>query len=69
MNRERALDELPDVYARALRLRDQGQPPHVIAAALGVPEQAVGPLLRLGEAKLARLLAQSPDSPGGGQPG
>jgi hypothetical protein len=56
--RTAALSELPDAYACGLRLRDAGTPDDVIAARLGVEPEAVGPLLRIAEAKLAGVLAR-----------
>lgn len=54
---------LPAKYAEALRLRDQGIPVPEIAARLDVPLASATALMRLAEAKLARLLA-GPDEPG-----
>ena len=45
---------LPEVYARALRLRERGLSDVDIAQALDVPVEAAGTLLRLAAAKLAR---------------
>ncbi|MBV9315135.1 MAG: hypothetical protein JO100_15710 [Pseudonocardia sp.] len=56
MDREAALNELPEVHAIALRLRDGGYNNAAIAAALGIELEAVQPLFRVAEAKLARLL-------------
>jgi DNA-directed RNA polymerase specialized sigma24 family protein len=53
-----ALAELPTVYALALRLRDDGEPPDRIARLLGVEPEAVGPLLEVATAKLAEILAR-----------
>ena len=53
-----ALAELPTVYALALRLRDEGEPPDRIARLLGVEPEAVGPLLEVATAKLAEILAR-----------
>ena len=49
------LARLPDAYAAALRLRRQGLDDRAIAEQLELEPQAVGPLLRLAEAKLAAL--------------
>jgi DNA-directed RNA polymerase specialized sigma24 family protein len=57
-----ALDELPEVHATALRLHRAGTDAGGIAAALGIEVEAVAPLLRVAEAKLASLLA-APDPP------
>ena len=51
-----ALDELPEVHAAALRLHRAGTDAAGIAAALGIEVEAVAPLLRVAEAKLASLL-------------
>jgi DNA-directed RNA polymerase specialized sigma24 family protein len=53
-----ALELLPESYARALTLRENGRGPAEIAAELDIVVEAVGPLLRIAEAKLARLLAE-----------
>ena len=54
-----ALGELPVAYAVALRLSDAGVSTQVIAQAVGVEVEAVGPLLRLARAKLAEVLNAS----------
>jgi DNA-directed RNA polymerase specialized sigma24 family protein len=59
-----ALDELPEVHATALRLHRAGTDTAGIAAALGIEVEAVAPLLRVAEAKLASLLA-APTARGG----
>jgi DNA-directed RNA polymerase specialized sigma24 family protein len=61
MDRAEAVRLLPEAYARALTLRDQGQDDTRIAAALGIVPEAIGPLLRLAEAKLQRLLDDPPE--------
>jgi hypothetical protein len=48
------LDGLPDAYATALRLRAAGCTDEMIAERLAVEPEAVAPLLRIAEAKLAR---------------
>jgi DNA-directed RNA polymerase specialized sigma24 family protein len=40
----------------ALRLREEGVEPDAVARVLDVESEAVGPLLSLAEAKLARLM-------------
>lgn len=62
MDRDQALTALPVPYARALRLRAAGLDHAGLADHLGVPLEAVGPLLGIAEAKLARLLHDQPDS-------
>lgn len=56
MDRSTAIDRLPEAYANALRLHDQGHNDQAIATCLGVPQEAVGPLLRLAAAKLHSIL-------------
>ena len=59
MDRSQALRELPTLHAVALRLRDNGFDDGVIAAALDVEHVQVPALLRIAEAKLAKLLRPS----------
>ena len=54
---EGALARLPENYAAALRMRARGLTEQAIAAELKLEPEAVGPLLRLAEAKLSALLA------------
>jgi hypothetical protein len=61
MDRAEAVRLLPEKYARALVLRDQGCDDVRIAAALDIVPEAIGPLLRLAEAKLQRLLDNPPE--------
>jgi hypothetical protein len=61
MDRAEAVRLLPEKYARALTLRDQGCDDAQIAAALDIVPEAIGPLLRLAEAKLERLLDNPPE--------
>jgi DNA-directed RNA polymerase specialized sigma24 family protein len=61
MDRAEAVRLLPEKYARALLLRDRGCEDAQIAAALGIVPEAIGPLLRLAEAKLQRLLDNPPE--------
>ena len=56
VDRVGALEALPDAYAIALRLRDEGVASEAVARVLGVEPEAVGPLLTLAEAKLASLM-------------
>lgn len=62
---DEALALLPPAYAQALRLQDQGCDEQQIAAQLAIEAAAVGSLLRLANAKLARLLAMAGDDGGG----
>jgi len=63
MDREQALEQLPETHAAALRLRSRGFDDDAIARALGFKPDAVAPLLQVADAKLAALLAGRP--PGG----
>jgi DNA-directed RNA polymerase specialized sigma24 family protein len=56
MDRAEALRALPDTYALALRLRDEGMQPDAMARVLDVEPKALGTLLTLAESKLAGLL-------------
>ena len=58
MDRAAALDELPESYAVALRLRDAGHDETAIATALGIEPESVVPLLRLANKKLELLLQE-----------
>ncbi len=59
MNRERAIDQLPETHAAAIMLRGRGFDDDAIAAALSLPPEAVPELLRIADAKLAALGADS----------
>jgi DNA-directed RNA polymerase specialized sigma24 family protein len=63
MDQATALSQLPETYANALRLRDAGLRDEAIARRLGVPEEAIAPLLRLAEAKLTRLMVSDEPPP------
>jgi DNA-directed RNA polymerase specialized sigma24 family protein len=63
MDRSTAIGLLPEAYANALRLHDQGHNHEAIAGCLGVPLEAVGPLLRLAAAKLHAILVATDKSP------
>jgi DNA-directed RNA polymerase specialized sigma24 family protein len=60
--RAEALAQLPVAYAVALRLSDLGVSTEMIAHALDIEPDAVGPLLRLAHAKLRELL-EAPGHP------
>jgi hypothetical protein len=62
MDRANAMRFLPEAYARALILRDRGCDHARIAAALGIVPEAIGPLLRLAEAKLQQLIDNPPEA-------
>ncbi len=57
MDRSAAIDRLPEAYAAALRLQDEGHDDKAIAARLDLAPAAVGPLLRVAAAKLHSILA------------
>lgn len=61
MDRVAALELLPDVYARALRLNDDGIDSAEIARQLGTAPEAVASTLELAEAKLRRLMQSEAD--------
>lgn len=55
MDRELAATDLPLMYRRMLEMLAHGQADHEIAEALGIDPGAVRSMVRLAEAKLARL--------------
>ena len=57
MDRDAAIAQLPEAYATAVRLVDAGVNEEQIAEQIGIELEAVGPLLRVARAKLARALA------------
>lgn len=56
MDRAAAIGELPEAYAKAIRLADDGLEHEEIAERLGIAVESVGPLLRVAGAKLAHVL-------------
>jgi DNA-directed RNA polymerase specialized sigma24 family protein len=66
MDRAEALELLPESYARALTLREGGASAADIAGELDIVVESVSPLLRIAEAKLARLLTERSGSEGPG---
>jgi DNA-directed RNA polymerase specialized sigma24 family protein len=62
MDRSTAIDRLPEAYAVALRLQDEGHDDKAIAARLGLAPDAVSPLLRVAAAKLHTILAAGEES-------
>ncbi len=60
VDRSHALRELPTMHAVALRLRDSGFDDQVVAVVLDIEDVQVPTLLRIAEAKLARLVAGDP---------
>ena len=69
MQRNEAIARLPVVYQRVLRWLDQGWSGEQIAARLGIDPLAVDPLIRLAQAKLARLTDAPTDEESPGDPG
>jgi DNA-directed RNA polymerase specialized sigma24 family protein len=61
MDRADAIRRLPQAYALAITLRDQGRTHQDTADSLDIPLESVENLLRLADAKLARILQQQPD--------
>jgi hypothetical protein len=57
VDRSTAIDRLPEAYAVAVRLQDEGHDDQAIAVRLGLAPAAVGPLLRVAAAKLHTILA------------
>lgn len=57
MDRSTAIDRLPQAYAAALRLQDEGHDDNAIADRLEMTPAAAGPLLRVASAKLHAILA------------
>jgi hypothetical protein len=62
MDRSAAIDQLPEAYAAALRLQDEGHDDKAIAARLDLAPAAVGPLLRVAAAKLHSILGTAQES-------
>jgi DNA-directed RNA polymerase specialized sigma24 family protein len=56
VDRVAALELLPEVYARALRLKDEGVDSAEIARKLDTAPEAVASTLELADAKLQRLM-------------
>jgi hypothetical protein len=59
VERDEMLRRLPEAYEIVLRLHADGRDDS-IAGRLGIEPEAVGPLIRLAEAKLARLQGDRP---------
>ena len=59
MDRNHAIEQLPETYATAVRLRARGFDDDAIAAALSLAPEAVAPLLKIADAKLAELTARA----------
>jgi DNA-directed RNA polymerase specialized sigma24 family protein len=60
MDQERAIEQLPETHAAAIRLRARGFDDNAIAQALHVQPEAVPTLLEIAEQKLAALIADEP---------
>lgn len=60
MEHSRAVDQLPEALAVAVRLDEAGYDHEVIGAALGVPHQSVRIVLRVAATKLASLEQDGP---------
>jgi DNA-directed RNA polymerase specialized sigma24 family protein len=54
------LDSLPETYALALRLRDEGLGEAAIGRVLDIEPESVAPLLELARSKLAALAGDPP---------
>jgi DNA-directed RNA polymerase specialized sigma24 family protein len=57
VERDAAIELLPGPYQQILAWRGEGIGDAEIATRLGVDDDAMGPLIRLAEAKLDRLMA------------
>jgi DNA-directed RNA polymerase specialized sigma24 family protein len=64
VERDEAVAQLPVVYQRVLAWLDEGWSGEQIATRLGIDSQGVDPLIRLAEAKLARLTDATTDNKG-----
>jgi hypothetical protein len=60
VNRSEAVRLLPDHYAVAIRLHDEGASDHVIAVAVAIDDDQVAALLDIAGAKLVNLIAPVP---------
>jgi hypothetical protein len=59
------LDDLPETYALALRLQEEGLDEPAIGRVLDIEPASVEPLLSLARSKLAGLSGEAPDLPDG----
>jgi len=59
VERDEAVEQLPVTYQQVLAWLDDGRSRNEIATRLGVELTSVDPLVRLAEAKLARLTGES----------
>jgi DNA-directed RNA polymerase specialized sigma24 family protein len=69
MDREQAIEQLPETHAAAIRLRARGFDDNAIAKALHVQAEAVPTLLEIADQKLAALIAGEPAPQAGGDAG
>jgi hypothetical protein len=67
MKHEQALRHLPLAHAVALRMHEAGADEALIAAALGIEPEAVGPLLEVARAKAERI-GRAGERPGAERP-
>jgi DNA-directed RNA polymerase specialized sigma24 family protein len=56
VNREHAIEQLPETYAAAVRLRARGFDDEAIADALSMPAEAIPGLLCISDEKLEALM-------------
>lgn len=59
MDRQGAIDRLPEAHAMVLRMHDSGHSQQEVADSLQIPVEAVGTLLAIAGAKLSALLDES----------
>jgi hypothetical protein len=59
VDRSSAIRQLPDTYAVAIRLRDEGLGDHIIALALELEDDEVPMVLQIADSKLTNLMALS----------
>ena len=64
MNREQAIEQLPETHAAAVGLRGRGFDDDAIATALSLPPEAVPELLRIADQKLATVVESSTSAAG-----
>jgi hypothetical protein len=63
MDRERAIEQLPETHAAAIRLRARGFDDSAIAQALSLRVEAVPAVLEIADGKLGDLLACEAPAP------
>jgi len=67
MDREKAIEMLPEAYRRALELREQGEDDEEVARHLSIATEAIPALFRIARAKLTELLADDVSASGAGE--